>query len=178
MQEIFDKANAVLAAINDAKPATPEELEAFRIQYLGSKNVLKDLFGALAQLPGDRKKEYGQLMNTSKNAGQLNVLDGFGTINITNSSNIPVMLSTLKTGDDPTGTGRGTAGVIDIMDITGVDTSNAASPIVSATARMGGEGNTVLWMQCDVGRADVFVALSGLVTTHWGRHSHEGASWR
>ena len=70
MQEIFDKANAVLAAINDAKPATPEELEAFRIQYLGSKNVLKDLFGALAQLPGDRKKEYGQLMNTLKAAAE------------------------------------------------------------------------------------------------------------
>jgi phenylalanyl-tRNA synthetase alpha chain len=42
MQEIFDKANAVLAAINEAKPSTAEELEAFRIQYLGTKNVLKE----------------------------------------------------------------------------------------------------------------------------------------
>jgi phenylalanyl-tRNA synthetase alpha chain len=70
MQEIFDKANAVLAAINDAKPSTADELEAFRIQYLGTKNVLKDLFGAMAQLPGDRKKEYGQLMNTLKAAAE------------------------------------------------------------------------------------------------------------
>ncbi|MBU3537202.1 hypothetical protein KHT87_22520, partial [Alkalihalobacillus clausii] len=58
---------------------------------------------------------------------------GFGTINITNTSTIPVVLSTLKTGEDPTGTGRGTAGVIDIMDVTGVDTSTPKSPIVSAT---------------------------------------------
>jgi phenylalanyl-tRNA synthetase alpha chain len=70
MQEIFDKANAVLAAINASNPSNAEELEAFRIQYLGSKNVLKDLFGAMAQLPGERKKEYGQLMNTLKAAAE------------------------------------------------------------------------------------------------------------
>ena len=66
MQETFDKANAVLAAINDCKPANAEELEQFRIKYLGSKNELKDLFAAMAQLPNERKKEYGQVMNTLK----------------------------------------------------------------------------------------------------------------
>lgn len=66
MQEIFDKANAVLEEIKNSAPANSEELEQFRIKYLGSKNVLKDLFGAMAQLPGERKKEYGQLMNTLK----------------------------------------------------------------------------------------------------------------
>ena len=63
MQAIFDQANTVLAAIQTAQPKTAEELETFRIQYLGSKNVLKDLFSAMAQLPADKKKEYGQLMN-------------------------------------------------------------------------------------------------------------------
>ncbi|OJX15880.1 MAG: hypothetical protein BGO82_13335 [Devosia sp. 67-54] len=76
---------------------------------------------------------YGQIMNTASSGGQLNVLDGFGTIDIANSSAIPVVLATLKTGDDPTGSGRGTAGVIDIMDITGVNVSNPATPVVSAT---------------------------------------------
>jgi phenylalanyl-tRNA synthetase alpha chain len=66
MQEIFDKANAVLEEIKNSTPANSDELEQFRIKYLGSKNVLKDLFGAMAQLPGERKKEYGQLMNTLK----------------------------------------------------------------------------------------------------------------
>jgi phenylalanyl-tRNA synthetase alpha chain len=70
MQEIFDKANAVLAAIQNAQPSNAEELEAFRIQYLGTKNVLKDLFSSMAQLPGERKKEYGQLMNTLKAAAE------------------------------------------------------------------------------------------------------------
>ncbi|HLP50096.1 MAG TPA: phenylalanine--tRNA ligase subunit alpha [Chitinophagales bacterium] len=66
MQEIFDKANAVLQDINTAAPANADELEQFRIKYLGTKSVLKDLFGAMGQLPGERKKEYGQLMNTLK----------------------------------------------------------------------------------------------------------------
>lgn len=70
MHEIFDKANQVLDDIEKALPATADELEAFRILYLGSKNVLKDLFGAMAQLPADRKKEYGQLMNSLKNAAE------------------------------------------------------------------------------------------------------------
>ncbi|MCW3125222.1 MAG: phenylalanine--tRNA ligase subunit alpha [Bacteroidetes bacterium] len=64
MQEIFDKANAVLAAINDTKPASAEELEAFRIKYLGSKNVLKEIFGQIGKISPDRKKEFGQLMNS------------------------------------------------------------------------------------------------------------------
>ena len=66
MQEIFDKANAVLEEIKNSAPANAIELEQFRIQFLGTKSVLKDLFGAMAQLPGERKKEYGQLMNTLK----------------------------------------------------------------------------------------------------------------
>jgi hypothetical protein len=75
---------------------------------------------------------FGQIMNTASSGGQLNVLDGFGTINITNSGNIPVVLQTLSAGDDPTGDGRGTKGMIDIMDVTGVDVSTPGSPIVSA----------------------------------------------
>ena len=70
MQAIFDQANSMLAAIDAAQPKSPEDLEAFRILYLGTKNVLKDLFAAMAQLPPDRKKEYGQLMNTLKAAAE------------------------------------------------------------------------------------------------------------
>src|SRR5690606_19270468 len=73
---------------------------------------------------------FGQIMNTASSGGQLNVLDGFGTIDITNTSDIPVVLQTLNAGDDPTGTRRGVAGVIEITDVVGVDTSDAANPRV------------------------------------------------
>ncbi len=66
MQEIFDKANAVLEEIKTSAPGNADELEQFRIKYLGTKSVLKDLFGAMAKLPAENKKDYGQLMNTLK----------------------------------------------------------------------------------------------------------------
>ncbi len=70
MQEIFDKANSVLEEIKSSAPVNAEEMEQFRIKFLGTKSVLKDLFGAMAQLPVERKKEYGQLMNTLKAAAE------------------------------------------------------------------------------------------------------------
>ncbi len=38
-------------------------LEQFRIRFLGSKGLIKDLFGALKDVPGDQKREAGQLVN-------------------------------------------------------------------------------------------------------------------
>lgn len=70
MQEIFDKANVVLGEIQNEAPANAAELEQFRIKYLGTKGILKDLFGQMGQLPNERKKEYGQLMNTLKAAAE------------------------------------------------------------------------------------------------------------
>ena len=60
---------------------------------------------------------YGQLMDTSPTSGQLNVLDGFGTIAINNTTGLAVVLANLSTGIDPSGTMRGTQGVIDITDV-------------------------------------------------------------
>ena len=75
---------------------------------------------------------FGQIMNTASSGAQLNVLDGFGTINITNTGTIPVVLSELDTGDDPTGDTRGTAGIIDITNVVGIaQTSDPLAPIVT-----------------------------------------------
>jgi phenylalanyl-tRNA synthetase alpha chain len=70
MQEIFDKANQALAEIQAQHPADEAALEQYRIRYLGTKSVLKDLFGEMAKLPNDQKKAYGQLMNTLKAAAE------------------------------------------------------------------------------------------------------------
>ena len=68
--ESFEKANAVLEEIKAAIPTNADELEQFRIKYLGTKGILKDLFGAMGTLPNERKKEYGQLMNALKAAAE------------------------------------------------------------------------------------------------------------
>lgn len=45
-------------------------LEEFRIKYLGTKNVLKDYFGEIKNVPNERKKEFGQVINAVKNAAE------------------------------------------------------------------------------------------------------------
>src|SRR5690606_34627884 len=45
-----------------------EGLEAFRIKFLSKKGILKDLFAEFKNVPNDQKKEFGQVINTLKNA--------------------------------------------------------------------------------------------------------------
>lgn len=48
----------------------PAVLENFRIKFLGSKGILKDLFAAFKTVPNDQKKEFGQVINQLKNAAE------------------------------------------------------------------------------------------------------------
>ncbi len=69
-QELFDRVAALLTEIKQAAPATEEEMEQFRIRYLGSKNIVKPLFGEIRNVPNERKKEYGQAVNEVKQAAE------------------------------------------------------------------------------------------------------------
>jgi phenylalanyl-tRNA synthetase alpha chain len=42
---------------------TIEQLEIYRIKFLGSKGLIKDLFSELKNVPNDQKKDIGQLLN-------------------------------------------------------------------------------------------------------------------
>lgn len=63
---LFDQVEALMAEIGKAQPSSADELEQFRIRFLGSKNILKPLFGEIKQIEPARKKEYGQLVNRAK----------------------------------------------------------------------------------------------------------------
>ena len=68
--EIFAKVKQILEAVENAAPNTKEEVEQFRIKYLGSKNTLKPLFGEIRNVENERKKEFGQLVNSVKLAAE------------------------------------------------------------------------------------------------------------
>ena len=68
--EIFEKVNQIKSQIEEATPSTKEEVEQFRIRFLGSKNILKPLFGEIRHVENERKKEYGQLVNAVKSAAE------------------------------------------------------------------------------------------------------------
>ena len=68
--EIFEKVESVLAEVEALAPKNMDELEQFRIKFLGSKNRIKPLFGKIKEVANERKKEYGQLVNSVKEAAE------------------------------------------------------------------------------------------------------------
>lgn len=61
MKEKIDSLQQEIATL---KIADLNELEAFRIKFLGTKGIVKELFGELKSVPNDQKREVGQLLNT------------------------------------------------------------------------------------------------------------------
>ncbi|NNE15381.1 MAG: phenylalanine--tRNA ligase subunit alpha [Saprospiraceae bacterium] len=45
-------------------------LEAFRIKYLGTKNMIKPIFAEMKNVPNDRKKEFGLALNNLKKVAE------------------------------------------------------------------------------------------------------------
>lgn len=56
-----------LSEVEEYTSAASGEIEAFRVKYLGSKGVLKDLFKEFKNVPGPERKEVGILLNELKN---------------------------------------------------------------------------------------------------------------
>lgn len=70
MSDIFAQVSQLIAAVEAEQPATPEALEAFRIQYIGSKGIVKSVMEEMRNVPNERKKEFGQLVNSLKQAAE------------------------------------------------------------------------------------------------------------
>jgi phenylalanyl-tRNA synthetase alpha chain len=68
--EIFAKVKQVIEEIEKSNPTDAESLENYRIQFLGTKNILKPLFGEIAKVDNDRKKEFGQYINLAKQTAE------------------------------------------------------------------------------------------------------------
>ncbi|MCB0645403.1 MAG: phenylalanine--tRNA ligase subunit alpha [Saprospiraceae bacterium] len=68
--EVFDKIDSIAASIEKYSISSAAELEAFRIQFLGSKNEIKDVFGEIKSVPNEQKKEFGQRVNALKSAAE------------------------------------------------------------------------------------------------------------
>ena len=68
--EIFAKLKEIKEEIENASPNSKEQIEQFRIKYLGTKNIIKPLFGEIRNIANDQKKEFGQLVNSVKVAAE------------------------------------------------------------------------------------------------------------
>ena len=65
---MIKKINENLDLVNKFRSESKEEVEAFRVKYLGKKGILNSFFDAFKTLPSEQKKEFGAPLNKLKNA--------------------------------------------------------------------------------------------------------------
>ncbi len=65
-----DKIREYIAEAREFQTETKEQLEAFRIKFLGSKGLLKEFFAEFKNVPNEMKKEFGQVINELKNTAE------------------------------------------------------------------------------------------------------------
>ncbi len=64
--DIFEKIKDILSSVEAFKIEDKDSLETYRLQFIGSKNIIKDLFGEIKNVANERKKEFGQEVNDLK----------------------------------------------------------------------------------------------------------------
>ena len=63
---MLEKVDRLLKEVNGFNPKSNEDLEIFRLKYLGKKGELNQLFKIFKSIPNENKKEFGQEINTLK----------------------------------------------------------------------------------------------------------------
>ncbi len=66
MQSLQQQIKVYEEEIQAFQPQNAQELEAYRIKFLGTKGIVKQILGEMKNVPGDQKKEAGQLLNAFK----------------------------------------------------------------------------------------------------------------
>ena len=66
MDEILQQIERYRKEIETFPIENPEQLEQYRIKFLGTKGMVKSLFGEMKNVPVDKKKEFGQVLNEFK----------------------------------------------------------------------------------------------------------------
>jgi len=67
---MIDKIKDYIVEAQAFSTENKEELEAFRIKFLGKKGILNDFFAEFKNVPNDQKKEFGQYTNALKTAAE------------------------------------------------------------------------------------------------------------
>ena len=66
MEQLLAQIESFRKEIEGYKITNAKELEEFRIKFLGTRSITKTLFGEMKNVPGEKKKEFGQVLNEFK----------------------------------------------------------------------------------------------------------------
>ncbi len=70
MEQLVQQIEELKQEINVYEANGADSAEAFRIKYLGTKGIVKNIMGEMKNVPNDRKKEFGQLLNEVKQVAE------------------------------------------------------------------------------------------------------------
>ena len=62
MEELLQQIEAYKQEIGAIKAQNADELEAFRIKFLGTKGIVKNVMGEMKNVPNENKKEFGLIL--------------------------------------------------------------------------------------------------------------------
>jgi len=68
VKTMTEKIEELLIEVNGFSATSKDEIENFRIKYNGKKGVLNDFYESLKTVPNDQKKDFGQKINSLKQA--------------------------------------------------------------------------------------------------------------
>lgn len=66
MEELIQQIEEYKKEIEGTTPNGADALEAYRIRFLGTKGILKNLFSEMKKIPVEKKKEFGPILNEFK----------------------------------------------------------------------------------------------------------------
>jgi phenylalanyl-tRNA synthetase alpha chain len=66
MEELLEKLDTYRKEIIGTEISGADAAEAYRIRFLGTKGIVKNLFHEMKNVPADKKKEFGQILNEFK----------------------------------------------------------------------------------------------------------------
>jgi len=84
--ELKEKIDELNLAIDSASITNKGEQEAFRIQFLGSKGAVKNLYELLKAVPNESKKEFGQLINDVRTKAETKLSGAEETLSTTSET--------------------------------------------------------------------------------------------
>ena len=70
MEPLIQQIQTITQEIQNTVATTSAEVEAFRIKYLGTKGLVKNMMGEMKSVSNEQKKEFGQILNAFKVAAE------------------------------------------------------------------------------------------------------------
>ena len=66
MEKLLQQIEELKKKIGSISAESSQAVEEFRIKYLGSKGIVKEIMGEMKNVPNEKKKEFGQILNEFK----------------------------------------------------------------------------------------------------------------